>query len=146
MQKRKGIGYDGMMHYFYSILIGLLCAWLCARYAKKRGRHPVHWFVWGGLFGLFALLALFLLPARKAAKTTSVQPIPVPILQALASTQACKLWYYLDGERQQCGPMSFDALNREWRDGKLHVQSFVWNDELENWKRLEEVATIFHKK
>lgn len=134
------------MHYFYSILIGILCACICARYARKRGRNPVHWFVWGALFGLFALLALFLLPARKVAKAPSIHPIPVPVLQALAPTQADKLWYYLDGEKQQFGPMSFDGLNRAWRDGRIHVQSFVWNDELENWKRLEEVAAIFHKK
>jgi GYF domain 2 len=139
-------GYDGVMHYFYSILIGLLSAFLCARYAKKRGRHPVHWFVWGALFGLFALLVLFLLPPKKMAQAASTQPIPVPVLQVLDPMQACKLWYYLDGERQQYGPMSFDGLNRAWKDGKVHVQSFVWNDELENWKRLEEVATIFHKK
>ncbi len=139
--------YDKTMHYFYSILLGLISAFICAHFAKKRGRNPLHWFIWGVLFGLFAVCTLFLLPVRKAVSAAPAPPAPpIPLLQALAPTQACKLWYYLDPEKQQRGPMSFDGLNREWSEGKLHVQSFVWNDELDNWKRLEEVVTIFQKK
>jgi GYF domain 2 len=133
------------MHYLWSILIGLLSAFICAHFAKRRGRSPLNWFLGGAFFGLLAVAALFLLPVRKAAAKPPVAPI-LPVLQAVIPAQAGKLWYYLNQEKQQCGPMSFDALNREWTEGKLDVRSFVWNDELTDWKRLEEVATIFQKK
>lgn len=135
------------MHYFYSILLGLLNAFLCAHFAKKRGRNPVYWFIGGALFGLFALGTLFVLPVRRsmAAAPVASAAAPVPLLQVIEPVLADRLWYYLDHERQQCGPMSFDALGKAWNEGKLHVHSLVWNDGLENWKRFEEVVTGFKK-
>jgi hypothetical protein len=137
------------MHYFYSLLLGLIIAFMCSHFAKKRGRNPLHWFIWGALFGVFALVTLFLLPLKKRAASVAA-PLPAsapsPLLQVAAPTQMGKLWYYLDQQRQQCGPVSFDGLNKQWADGKLQLHSLVWNDELENWKRLEEVVTGFDKK
>ncbi|SRR5690349_801347 len=133
------------MHYFFSLLIGIFNAFLCAHFAKKRGRNPLYWFIGGALFGLFALGILFLLPIRKIAAQVKTE-IHAPLLQALFPAQAGKLWYYLDQEKQQYGPMSLDALGRAWNEGKLHVHSLVWNEDLESWKRLEEVVTNFQNK
>lgn len=131
----------GFMHFFYSFLLCILNAFLCAHFAKRRGRNSLYWFISGACFGLFALATLFLLPSRKKNFTTTVKPKSVlPLLQAMEQSQTSKLWYYLDLEGKQCGPISFDGLTHAWNSGKVHVQSFVWNEELENWKRLEEVV------
>jgi hypothetical protein len=133
------------MQYFYSLLFGLVNAFICAHFAKKRGRNALYWFIGGALFGLFALGTLFLLPIRKIIAQAKAET-PMPLLQAAVPAQASKLWYYLDQEKQQYGPMSLDALGRAWNDGKLHVHSLVWNEDLESWKKLEEVMTNFQKK
>ena len=39
---------------------------------------------------------------------------------------------------QQQGPMSHDALTAAWREGKLNLSTYVWNEELPEWKPLEE--------
>lgn len=130
------------MHYFLSLLLGLLNAWACAHFAKKRGRNPLYWFIWGALFGIFALAALFFFPVRRVVRAEPVA-IPVePLLQVIEPEHADKLWYYLDAEKKQCGPMSFHALTRAWTEGKVRVESWVWNDSLDDWKRLESVVKI----
>src|ERR1700735_1974676 len=127
------------MQYFYSFLFGLVNAFICAYFAKKRGRNSLYWFMGGVFFGLFALGTLFLLPIRKIAAQVK-SDASAPLLQAVAPEQASKLWYYLDQTKQQYGPMSLDALGKAWNDGKLHVHSLVWNEDLESWKKLEEVV------
>ena len=126
-------------------LINALVCFTCAHYAKKRGRNPTYWFIGGAFLGLIALIILLLLPKKAiavvpVATAEAAPPMPSLRLQTLFETQASKLWYYLDAERQQNGPMSFEALTRAWNDGKLLKSSFVWNEELENWKRLDEIV------
>ena len=131
------------MNYFYSLLLGFLNAFVCAHFAKKRGRNPYYWFISGALFGLLALGTLFLLPSRKKANAELKMALPQPPqLQALSPTQTSKFWYYLDQEKKQFGPMSFDGLARAWREGDLSAQNLVWNEELENWKPFDEVINI----
>jgi hypothetical protein len=132
------------MHYFYSLIFSIFTAFACAHYAKRRGRNPFYWFMGGVFFGIFALITLILLP-RKAQCVIASVPVaaPPPVrLQALAETQTKKFWYYLDAERQQSGPMSFEALGKAWTDGRVNGSSLVWNEELETWKRFEEVVSV----
>ncbi|HEY2811444.1 MAG TPA: DUF4339 domain-containing protein [Rhabdochlamydiaceae bacterium] len=138
------------MSFFFNLVLALINAlvcFACANVAKKRGRNPTYWFIGGAFLGLIALIVLLLLPRRvmavapTAAAAVVAAPTPPSLrLQALFENQIGKFWYYLDAERQQNGPMSFEALSRAWNDGKLHKSSFVWNEELENWKRLEEIV------
>lgn len=136
------------MNYLYSLLFGLLNAIACSQCAKRRGRNPLHWFIWGAFFGVFALIALFLLPARRARVYAPSAPLkvvpPPPLLQITDPALSDKLWYYLDQNKQQYGPLSLHALSKAWGDGKIHMHSLVWNDALENWKRLDEVASGLH--
>ncbi len=126
------------------ILCGLI-GWACSVQAQKRGRNPTYWFIGGLFFGIFALILLFLLPPLKktrapAAKTaSSIDITPTLGLEALFPSQTSKLWYYLDEQSQQFGPMSFEALRRSWSEGKLKLHTFVWNEELDNWKQFNEV-------
>ena len=131
---------------FY-IVIGVISS----NCAKKRGRNPYIWFGIGFFLGILTLLVLFLLPALKSSQNreegnvAGKQPIPTPAkinLETLDSTHFNTLWYYLDHNHDQFGPMSIDALSRVWREGKIAKTTFVWNEFMENWKRFEEVLIV----
>ncbi len=134
------------MQLLFTFIVGLFIAYACSHYAKKRGRNPLHWFIGGALFGIFALITLFLLPNRHRIKpyqatVPKVEKVPsVPLLKVLVETQAKKPWYYLDQDKKQYGPMSFEALRNALEEGKLHFNTYVWNEELEEWKRLKELV------
>lgn len=130
------------MHYFYSILIGLFNAILCAHYAKKRGRSPLHWFIWGAFFGLIALATLFLLPRQKVASPIVVLKQKTPVLEPVSPSQANILWYYLDCDKNQQGPMSLAALSKAFHLEEIQRQTYVWNEELDGWKYLESVFSL----
>ncbi len=128
------------------ILSSFLFGYSCSQIARNKGRHPGYWFLIGLLFGLLALLAIALLPPPGRASTLFRQraqrPPPVtkiPKLATIDPAQAHPIWYYLDREKTQLGPMSFDALTRDWREGKVTDRTWVWNERLENWKPLNEV-------
>lgn len=132
------------MQMMMSIAFSLLLAWSCGHYAKRRGRNPTTWFVAGAFFGILALIALFIFPVRKPnEKPIATQPIDkTPSLTATCPIQAQKLWYYLNDNKEQFGPMSFNALSKAWLDGSVQEQTFVWNEEMENWQPLKEVSTL----
>jgi hypothetical protein len=130
------------MYYFYSFLIGLFNGFLCAHFAKKRGRNPFYWFVGGSFFGLLALAVVFILPKQKVALSVAVLKQKIPLLEPISPSQASKFWYYLDEEKKQQGPMSLDALSKALHAGEIHRQTHVWNEELENWKHLESVVSL----
>ncbi|MBS0653851.1 MAG: DUF4339 domain-containing protein [Verrucomicrobia bacterium] len=130
------------------IIICTIIGAICYRYSKQRGRNPYTWFAIGLLFGVFGLIALFVMPplnrprGAKKGKGPAIEPLPTIFknnLETLDPSHTSKLWYYLDQENQQFGPMSLDALTNAWRDGKVHATTYVWNEVMENWKRFEEV-------
>jgi hypothetical protein len=125
-----------------TLVMCTLIGMLCFRCAKKRGRNPHAWFAIGLFFGIFGLGALFLLPPLN--KLPRIGPSPDPLLakknlEILDPSHSSKLWYYLDEENQQFGPMSLDALTNAWERGKVDKTTYVWNEVMENWKHLEEV-------
>jgi len=131
------------MQTFFSIVLSLIFAWGCSHHARLRGRNPTTWFFAGALFGLLAVIALFILKKR------SSDPLPEvvgklatkggPSLEPLFPTHADKYWYFLDTEKTQFGPMSFDGLSRAWHEGTVTETTFVWNEEMENWQHFKEV-------
>lgn len=133
-----------MTQTFLTIAMGFVFGWGCAHYAARRGRNPRLWFIAGALFGIFALITLFLFSALKARKQQPVRPTQPaqPKLSALSPTHADKLWYYLDSEKNQLGPMSFPALTRAWNEGSVREQTYVWNEEMENWQYFKEVIEV----
>jgi hypothetical protein len=130
------------MQVLLSILLALTLGWGCSHLARQRGRNPMNWFIAGVLFGIFALILLFILPIRKRNEQANPAAAPVkklPKLTILAPAHEEKLWYFLDEEKTQFGPMSFDALSRAWNEGKVRDSTFVWNESMEDWQRFQEV-------
>lgn len=131
------------------ILICAVIGLICFVWAPKRGRSPYNWFFIGLFFGILGLLALFLLPPlkrrriptpqMKAADALAIPSINPLRLETIDPSHESKMWYYLDQENQQFGPMSIDGLSRAWHEGKVTQATYVWNEVMENWKRLEEV-------
>ncbi|MBI3211134.1 MAG: DUF4339 domain-containing protein [Simkania negevensis] len=135
------------MYIFLSMISGFIFGIICSYVAIKRGRNQIRWFVGGCLFGLLALLFLYLLPPvskrkQREEKTPNYLLFPSEEERALFHPFQKKLWYYLDHESKQYGPMSFDALKKGWNEGKVQEKTYLWNEDLENWKLLEEMKEI----
>jgi hypothetical protein len=130
------------MQTLLSILLTLILGWGCSYFAKQRGRNPLNWFIAGLFFGIFALIALFILPIRQKNEKQTLQTLPPSKnlqLTILTPSHAEKLWYFLDEQKTQFGPMSFDALSKAWNEGKVQEHTYVWNESMDKWQRFQEV-------
>ena len=126
------------------ILLALAMGSISAYIAIRKKKNPIAWFFAGFLFGLPGVIFTFFSPfktkpslkgfqkLRKASLSSKAPPPPKPVDR--------RLWYYLDQKNEQCGPMSINALKDTWEKRKVGPQTFVWNDELENWKKIEELS------
>ncbi|MEM7174398.1 MAG: DUF4339 domain-containing protein [Chlamydiota bacterium] len=136
------------IHPVLFFLLLFLVGSLCAYQANKRGRHPGAWFVVGILFGIFGLAILYLLPAKKLSSryrrsTRSEAAIP-PLSERLpAPSDPHQLWHYLDESTQTQGPMSSYALQDAWTKKKISPSTYVWNEKMENWKRICDLPDLF---
>ncbi len=141
---------------FIPSLIGLLIvASFTAYYASRKGKNPFLWFLWGCLIGVLAPLTLFFLTlykekerleAEKAAHLVSPDPATIPpanpILLSKEIEQQEHLWYYLDQEHQQIGPVSIVALRELWNTGRLDLTNYVWTKGMKEWKKVDELADL----
>jgi len=115
-----------------AFLIGILSAYL----AYRKGRNLYLWFFLGFVFGIFGILAIFFAPSEKKKPLST--PIPVKPEPAIQGPKD-KFWYYLDPVNEQHGPMSHDALTCALKDGKVTPSTFVWHEDLAEWKPLKEM-------
>lgn len=113
-------------------IIGMISAYL----AYKRGKNPYLWFFIGFLFGIFGIFAIFFISPKKAPEPAPKQPV------FRIDGPADKLWFYLDSSHSQQGPMSRDALNSAWKSGKINLSTYVWHEELPDWKPLKETLKL----
>lgn len=129
------------MQTLFTLFFSFLCAWGCYHFAKQRGLNPRIWGIAGLFLGILAFIALFLFPKRQVRPLHPKEPLPFspPNLTILKTDHVGKLWYFIDTEKRQLGPMSFEALNTAWREGKVTEKTFVWNEAMENWHPLKEV-------
>jgi len=107
---------------------------IAAYHAKKRGRNSLLWFAVGLSFGILGVILLFTLPSKK---TLFIAPPSVPILPE--KTDSPLFWYYVDQQHTPQGPMSSLAFEAAKKEGKLDPLSYVWNTEMDSWKRLKEI-------
>lgn len=114
-----------------AIVIGSLSSYL----AYRRGRNPYGWFAIGFLFGILGVFAIFFAAGKKKAPMAAdVKPEPIFYIDGPAD----KFWYYLDSMQKQLGPMSRDALTSAWKEGKVNLTTYVWHEEMADWKPLKE--------
>ena len=105
---------------------GCLNAWL----AKRSGRNPYRWFLIGVLLGAFGVG--FLMIGRKKHK-------PAPQKETPEITFSPNVfWYYLNG-KEKVGPMSSQAIEKIYLDDKIDANTFIWNEEMDDWKRLKDL-------
>ncbi len=50
------------------------------------------------------------------------------------------MWFYVDKDRQQCGPVSVDELIRLLGTGAVTKRTHLWQEGRAEWSRLEELA------
>lgn len=132
-----------------SFILLLIIAGLTSYYAEKKGRNPAIWFVIGILLGFFAPIILYFLPSYKAGEQEAVQkplsPTPevsqsTPVLRP--SVEQNKLWFYLDLNHKQYGPVSMIALKELWDTGQLELTSYVWSEGMEKWEKVDKLPDL----
>jgi len=119
----------------YSIIGGVLFGSICAYAAKKKNLNQLGWFALGFSFGVFALIVLTFLKGKKV-------PAILPELEPLFPSESPlteKMWYYLTPEQEQVGPMSYNALERAYRADLITDETYLWNDNLDNWQPLSTI-------
>jgi len=143
---------------FYVILF-LAMAGLTAYYAHFKGRNPLAWFALTLLFGFFAPLILLFIPRlgpdgaplkqdnEPMMNVSNPDPslanqIPPPSPLLTRSKDEDKLWYYLDQDHQQIGPVSVVALRELWNTGRLELSSYVWSEGMLDWKKVDELPDL----
>ncbi|MCB1107401.1 MAG: DUF4339 domain-containing protein [Chlamydiia bacterium] len=128
------------MHIALYLLSWLTLGWICSRMAEKRGRNPMIWGTLGVILGLIAVFILYFLPSKKEKeKVVSIIPNST---EKVCNKPPEKLWYYLDKEKKEHGPMSFYALQEAWDDDKITAKTYVWNEEMDHWTHLEDLADL----
>lgn len=128
-----------------SFIILLVISSLTAYYAEKKGRNPLGWFILGLLISLLAPLILYFLPSIKEGDNKRITPPVAPIgpdLQETTLLEEDKLWYYLDKNHNQYGPVSIIALKELWDHGQLELTSYVWSEGMEKWERVEQLQGL----
>lgn len=137
-----------------SFFILLIIASLTAYYADRKGRSFTIWFILGVLLGVFAPLILFFLSSNNGSNKKNDIPSmsvskPDPSLQIAASPPPVefkgnedKLWYYLDKDHQQMGPVSIVALRDLWNRGLLELTSYVWSQGMNDWLKVEQLPEL----
>lgn len=126
------------MNLYYMLAISVVIGTLGAYLAIQRGKNPYLWFCVGLFFGILGLLVLFI-PLKMKKKqlqkeSQTSQKIPHPYIEG---PSGC-FWYYLEGEKQ-IGPMSLVALTQAWEKGEVPSSTYVWNEDLPEWKVLQEL-------
>lgn len=145
---------------FFNLLFGFIIGLVAAYYAERKGRNRLAWFLLGFFFSVFALIALYFLSSLKAEDVQKKEPsvsspitplslsvpehtqLPDPGLKNLGNED--RLWYYLDQNHQQYGPVSLVALKDLWNTGMLGLRSYVWSEGMEKWEHVENLPDLIH--
>lgn len=150
----------------------IIIASITSYYAEKKGRNSTVWFILTILFGPIVPLILFFLSTlnadgstetveqkkKKEEETLALLNTPTTPLQAVGSEAAAnidkneqmaylqedKLWYYLDQDHRQYGPISLIGLRELWNNGKVDLNSYAWSEGMASWEKIENLPDL-HK-
>lgn len=156
------LGSEQHANLIVSFIFILIIASLTAYYASTKGRNPYIWFALGALLGIFAPLILFFLsvlaPSQEkgGGEPTMTVSQPDPSLQVTEKKPQApltpeelkrkeeedKLWYYLDQNHHQMGPVSVFALRELWNSGRLELTSYVWSEGMADWTKVDNLPDL----
>lgn len=121
----------------YQLLLVSLCFGILGAYlAIQRKKNPYLWFFIGVFFGMLGVFMVFMpFKKKKPQRRRRVQRQP----QAYIEGPSGCFWYYLNEANEQKGPMSLMALTQALKKGEVAPSTFVWNEELPEWKALQEL-------
>lgn len=138
-----------------SFILLLLIATGTAYYAASKRRNPFIWFALGLLLGIFAPVILLFLSKGKeegngfptmtiSKPDPATQHVPhVPTQEELERQQEeNRLWYYLDTDHKQIGPVSIVAIKELWNRGKLDLNQYVWSEGMEKWEKIDNLPEL----
>jgi GYF domain 2 len=138
----------------WSFIVLFIIAGFTAYYAQRKGRSPLLWFIIGILLGVIAPFILLFLPIVKKEHDSGVPTIrsqPDPLLQMeqpppapieLKRQEENKLWFYLDQNHQQIGPVSVVALRELWNRGMLELNNYVWTEGMKQWEKVDNLPEL----
>jgi hypothetical protein len=135
-------------HFFFYFVVALVLGLVTSYFAVRKGRSQLGWFILGFLFGIIPLIVLYFLPdIPNGIPTMSVSEpdpslIPTPIKPPELLPDETKLWYYLDQDHKQTGPVSIVALRDLWDRGLLGLETYIWSEGMPQWKRLEDMPDL----
>ncbi len=115
----------------FLLVISFILGIIAANIAVKKGKNPYLWFSIGLLFGLLGVFILYFF--------NKPPPVQAPTQPLKVAPTSLTLWYYLNKEHQQCGPITFMALKNELQAGELPPSTYVWSEELDNWQQIKDL-------
>ena len=120
------------------ILVYTFLGLITAYYANKNRKNPYLWFSLVMLFGIGAIASLtYLIYKTKKRKSMLIQEA-ISILNQQIKFSDSVLWYYLNNEEKEIGPMSTTKLYSLYKNKTISNSTYVWNQEFETWKLLKE--------
>ena len=127
----------------FVILMSVILGISTAVTARFRGRSPQKWFFIGLFFGWLGLLLLYILPSKVLGEEIKVPPIPseTPV-EKLEQSERGGEWFFLDREKNVCGPVTDRILKDKWKEGQLSSESWVWNESIVDWKQISRVQSL----
>ncbi len=131
--------------FLLGFIISLVMGYITSLAADKKGKNGDFWFWIGFFFGLFGLLSLYVVtkynkkPSLKITSKAQTKKQPPPFLLNLQRKNPNVLWYHATSEEQIEGPMSLEALSKKWKKGIVKKNTLIWNEELKDWQKLEEL-------
>jgi hypothetical protein len=120
------------MKTFFMLFIWLFFGIICSKIAQKKYRSKSNWFYLGLLFGALALIIILFLKPLKIIEN-KISPIEI---------NDNNFWYYLDHKENQIGPVSLHKIFDSYQNGLVNENTFVWNDTMEDWKKIKEINSI----
>ena len=111
------------------LLSYILIGYATSMYAARKNRNRKAWFLLGFFFGIMAGITLFALP--------KIEEIERPLSKNEDHPFLGTIWYYLDENHSQVGPVSFEALKEAHLLTKLSPDSYIGGEEMKDWAPLK---------
>ncbi|NGX52381.1 MAG: hypothetical protein KR126chlam5_00678 [Candidatus Anoxychlamydiales bacterium] len=125
------------------VICWLFCAINSSKLAYKKKRDAQLWFMLGLFFGIVALVIIYFLKPLKSFKKNTQRISTKHLTNHFAVLKTDNnYWYYLDNTKKQIGPMSLEKLYDFYLKQKISNYTYVWNDTMDNWKRLKEISSL----